>query len=218
MRAKKLLVNLSAVAAVGLGFSFTPITATASLIGDSVIADLNDPNQLFTITDFVSPQVVGPGAEFDAVATDSFNQVWDIVLDVFDSGFSVSWTEQTRDGEGNLSFGGGPDLISIALSDLDWVGSSGIITDVLLADYTCEPPGFACDTFGGGPDITNIAFDDHSLAVDFQTLRHGETYSFAITTAHVSEPNIMALLVAGFAGLGFITRRRRSNQTESRLD
>lgn len=184
-----------------------PFASHADLIGDYVEAELSNPaGGQFDISDNFGAGIVGPGVEFSATATDVFNQVWDFSLDVQSDGFTVGWTERTRDGDGNIT--DGDDMIRIALSDLDWVGMMGEIVGVTLDDYSCVSPGFSCATFGGGPSVTAIEWGVDWLYVDFNTLRHGELYSFNIDAIHVPEPGTLALLGIGLFGMGLAKRKK----------
>ncbi len=203
MRKLKLLIATSLL--IG------PMAANADLIGDVIDADLSNPNGAgsFEINPNFGSGAVGDGVDFTAVASDTFGQIWDFSLDVFGDGFTVSWTERTRNGDGNIN--DGDDMIRISLSDLDWVGMVGEIVDVILVDYSCEPmDSFACGTFGSGPNLTAIAFGTDWLSVDFQTLRHGESYTFGIEATHVPEPSAIALLGIGLLGMGMARRRRKA--------
>ncbi|MDJ0507906.1 MAG: PEP-CTERM sorting domain-containing protein [Crocosphaera sp.] len=85
------------------------------------------------------------------------------------------------------------------LSDLDWVDTPGIVTDVSL-------------TAGNAAEVSDISFTDDSITVDFINLINPpatRSFSFDIETAHVPEPGtILGLLT--LAGLGFTSRLKRN--------
>lgn len=189
-------------AAVICATAATPFSANASLIGDSVDGTLGTTVGTVT-TQFASPAVVGAGPEFAGVITDVFDQVWDIVVDFGDSSFTVDITEQNRNGTGNVT-----GMLDLDFTDLDWVGVTGIITDVTLSDYTCNGTDFACNTFDGGPDVSVLGFGDHSVSVSMNVKRDGEIYTFDITAEHVPEPTTLALAGLGLLGIACGSRRR----------
>jgi len=202
MQIRKLLI----VATLILG----PMAANADLIGDDIDALLSNPNGAgsFQINPNFGSGNVGPGIDFTATASDAFGQIWDFSIDVFGDGFTLGFTERTRNGDGNIT--DGDDMIRIELSDLDWVGMVGEIVNVSLFDYSCVSAGFSCETFGGGPSHNSIVFGADYLSVDFNTLRDGELYTFAIDAQHVPEPGTMALLGMGLLGMGLARRRRKA--------
>ena len=109
----------------GLSFS-----SNATLIGDSVEATING-SSVFTVNNDFGTGVVGLGVDLTANATDVFRQDWNLTVDVFDSGFSLGWTETTRpDQGGNIS--GSIDLLSITISDFDWIILDLIKFNVIL--------------------------------------------------------------------------------------
>lgn len=182
-----------------------PLSSNATLMGDSVQGALGSQFSNGVTTQFTSPAIVGADAEFSGVITDSSSQMWDIVVDIGASSFTVSINERIRNGDGNIK--GGPNLMALSLSDLDWIGAPGMITDVALSSYNCASAGFSCTSFREGPDISVLNFGPTSLNFSADIMRNGEVYAFGITT-HVPEPATIALLGLGLAGLGF-TRWRR---------
>ena len=81
------------------------------------------------------------------------------------------------------------------LSDLDWVGSTGIVTGV---------------TQTSGPAAVDISFTSDSISI---ITRSGtNNYAFDIETEHetIPVPSSLSLLVAGVVGYGVVRRRKRS--------
>ena len=174
------------------------LNANATLIGDTVTAQLSNPaNNDASFNLNLGSAIVGTGVEFSGTNTDVFGQIWDTLVDVDASSFTISWTERTRAGSGNIFDGN--DFIRLTLSDLDWINGPGSITGVSLAS--------AAVTLDRN---TAINFTSDSVIVDFSGLYHGDSYTFDITTSHdVPEPTTLALMVLGLVGLGF--RRRKLN-------
>lgn len=171
------------------------------LTGQSVSASFALQVSASNIVPFTSPAVVGPGVEFTGGFRDVFGQDWSLALDVFATGFSLSWTGTDL---GNLS-GLAPEPFLFTLSGLSGIGP------VSLVSYACEPAGqFPCTAFSGGPSLTSLTSDATSATVVLNVIRSGETYVFSLGNAGViPEPATWAMLIAGFGLVGASLRRRR---------
>lgn len=196
---------LEAGALLGLSLFAQP-AAYATLVGDAVSGSLTT---LETITTpFASPAVVGAGPEFHGVVTDQAGQVWDIVVDISASSFTVAFTEAgivLGPGNGNL-FGAG--LLEISLSDLDWVGMPSFISGVVNSDYSCSSPGISCTAVDEGPFVSALAFTPDSVSMIFDAMRHGDSYTFDVAVQQVAEPAVVGLLSLALVGLALLVQRR----------
>jgi hypothetical protein len=128
---------------------------------------------------------------------DVFGQVWDVNVQVLSNHVIIDWTGPEY---GNIA--SGPNLLAIDLSGF----TNGPILG--LASYSCAPAGsFACGAFGPGPSISGLTSTQTAFDVSFNILRSGETYVFA----NVPEPATWVMMLAGFAGLGFVGYRRNKS-------
>ncbi|RCU51456.1 hypothetical protein DU002_02985 [Corallincola holothuriorum] len=182
------LKTTAIISATSLSFG-----ANAGLMGDSVEGALSTGNQTIT-TQFSSPAIVDAGVEFEGVMTDVFNQVWSISVDIADTSFSVSITESTRNGDGNVSSGN--DLLMISLWDLV------AVDEVILTDYTCSSTGSSCDWGGNNSHLATLDYTPTSLSLGFNALYDGETYTFStLSQADVPAPLTIGLMLIGLAGV-----------------
>ena len=194
---------------LGLGFAALllgslPASATPTLIGDLIAGSIDGPSGFTITTQLTSPQTVGAGIEFTGRADDPFSQIWNVFVDVGASEFRIGWTETTRNGDGNIHFLAVP--FGLSLSSLDFSPSASI-SGVLNSGYVCTGSAFGCGTWPPSPSIRGLSFTANSIDVDFDTLRSGEVYTFAISSP-VPEPGTLALLGLGLAGLGLRRRRK----------
>lgn len=152
------------------------------------------------LTQFVSPQVVGPATEFSGTMRDAFNQNWTISVDVADDYFSVSFLTPGN-ANGNVRSSA---LMSISLSGLTNAAS------LALQSYNCTPSGgFPCTTMTPlGPNVTSLNATNTTATVTFDTMRTSEVYRFGVNAAAVPEPAAWALMMVGFGVLGAALRRR----------
>ena len=178
-------LKTAAVASLLILAAGTP--AQATLIGDTV--DFNFDVVGFGTIFTGSAVVTDPGVEFvvpanrgSSYSLDIFGDSFDIIIDLGRAaavGASVIFT----------------------LSDLDWVGTPGVITGVSLTG-----------TNGNAANVTDIFFTDDSIAVtfaDFTPPPVVQTYSFDIATSHVAVPEPLTLALVGTGLLGLAALRRR---------
>jgi hypothetical protein len=181
----------------GLSFS-----SNATLIGDSVEATING-SSVFTVNNDFGTGVVGLGVDLTANATDVFLQNWNFTVDVFDSGFSLGWTETTKaDQFGNIS--GSSDLLSITISDFDWIGPQLNISNVILDSFNSS----------SGNSNTLFSFTNDSVTVNFSAMNNSDMYTFNIDTTPavnaVPEPSTLAIFALGMIGLASRRYKKQS--------
>ncbi len=182
-----------------------PCSVNATLIGDNVEAVLGGASP-FNISNNFGSGAIGNGIDFQATATDPAGQIWDFSIDIFDNGFTIGFTEQTRPQFANIS--GPSDMIRISLNDLDWLGSPQEIVNVTLDSYECLGTGNC--TFKVNPSVTAIEWTTDSMYVDFHILLSEELYTFSIeTVATVPIPPTAWLFLSG---LTLLFCKRKSNQ------
>ena len=187
--------------AAGVAALMAAGSAQAGMVGDSVTAELVDFAGAGGVsTPFAASAVVGAGPEFTGVWNYTpLNQVWQVVLDIDDSGFTISFTDV---GGGNNHDLSGFTFLGLRLGDLDPGGTIAGVT-VLGSD---------------GAAVQSIGLSDHGITVQwngfqFRDAAGAATTSgssrFGIQATAVPEPGTTALLLAGLAGVVLATRRRR---------
>ncbi len=184
--------------------------AQAGLIDDSVEGELVAFPGIFVVTPFSSPVVVAASSEFNGEFDDNApDQEWEIDVDIGDSGFTVGVTSNLDIGNLHNPSGG---IIGINLTDLNWVGTPGVITDVVNTGYQCALGStgdfLPCNSFGGGPSILELSFGADSVSLVFNTIRHSELYTFSIEAEHIPAPATLTLMSLALVGIGYKTRKR----------
>ena len=197
-RMKKLIT-----ACVGLAMMGMAGTAQATLIGDTIFIKGG-------FTSHSGLTVVDPGAEY----TESYGAVTETV-DVFASSFTLTLqTFETGSFDADASY---------ELGYLDWFDASvlGVISGVYLSSAATQSgvtvSGLSYyDTLG--TDSGHISFETSGAMIGGAGGATSE-WLFEITATHgtpVPEPSTLAIFLVGLAGLGFVTRRRRTGVGDTR--
>lgn len=96
------------------------------------------------------------------------------------------------------NFWSAADFNGLAITDLDWIGGPGIVTD-LTTDTNFA--GWTDDRATFGDDW--VAFNWESLSFTTDTF-----FNVELTTVHVPEPTTLALMTLGIAGVGYSRKKR----------
>ena len=191
------------VALVGLALFGLAGNAQASLIGTTV-----DYDRVFNGFDLgPGPAVVGPGIEFSDVGGG-------FLSDIDASSIAIS-------GSGGFGFTtAGADGIQqfIRYSGLTWVNDPGAVIDSIDVTFG----DILGDGTGGIPFSTaNVSFSVNTITLlvgGYNFPQTGFFINIAITPDHavIPEPSTLAIFAFGLAGLGFVTRRRRTGVGKTR--
>lgn len=170
--------GLAFAVAVALS-AILPGVAKATLIGDEVNLEIFANGQ--SISGLLT-ETVGDGVEF--------NPQNRLTFDVGASSIEITSLI------GSVRFSTNIDFV---FTDLDWVGETGVIVDVLL------------DPVQG---IGSVSFTEDSVTfsvLEFDRVSPGVLASIELVTRHASvpEPGTLALLGLGLAGLAAVRQRRR---------
>lgn len=163
--------------------------AQATLIGDTVNCGIT-PTPFWICT--TPSAIVGPGIEFELdlpIATNDFG----FFVDIGASSITIGSNEDNGFGLGASEL--------LTLSDLDWVGTQGII--VGIENFT--------SFLVSGLAATDVTFTDHSVTIDIDSgasWNPGSFVSFDLVTTHVPEPGTLPILGFGLAAIGFARRKR----------
>lgn len=175
--------------------------AQAGLVGDTVTAELVDLAGAGGVTTpFAASAVVGAGPEFTGVWNYTpLNQVWQVALDIDDSGFAITFTDVGGGGIHDLA---GFTFLGLRLGDLD---AGGAISGVSV--------------LGGDAAVQSIGWSARGITVQWNGFQFrdanggalasgGSSFAFQ-TAAAVPEPGSAALLLVGLAGMALVARHRR---------
>ena len=110
-------------------------------------------------------------------------------------------------------------IINFSGSLYQQVGAVGGGDDILLFGPTIAVPnscGLFCQTFGGSGFLSPGNYYLQIAGIGLGTSGYGGNLSVAAVAA-VPEPSTWAMMILGFAGVGFMAYRRRSGSTAMRL-
>lgn len=180
--------------------SFLPINAHAGFNGDTVSVVFQGPSS--SPIDFGS-QTVGSGVEFSGVwaFNSMLSQVWNITIDIFDTGVKLYWEEITHF---NPDVPNGGNLATSA--------PDGFKFDLTFGPSSV-PPLFLTSFNSSGyfsPHVSSLdtlsLTSPHSVHIGF--IRFDSTDNYTLMTA-IPEPATYAMLLTGLGLLGFIARGRK---------
>ncbi|HSW07629.1 PEP-CTERM sorting domain-containing protein [Aquabacterium sp.] len=188
--------RLSAFALACLPLAAAPLSASASLIGDSITGCLGNAVICNGPGNFSPPTAVvtDPGVEFSGSISD------DVVTVDFSgpSGTTLTITFHHL-GSHNHGYGG---------FGMNFLGIDDTVTGFSLLAGNTMP-------------ISGLSFGPHSLDIDFTSLLFPgdatQTAVFQIQIAEVPEPSVAALLGAAGLALMLVQRRRRTYPVELRI-
>lgn len=186
---------------VGMAALLAAGSAHAGLTGNTVTAELLDLAGAGGVSvPFAASAVVGPGPEFTAVWNYTpLNQVWEVTLDVHDSGFTVTFNDV---GGGNNHDLGGFTFLGLRLAGLD---PGGVITGVTVPS-------------SDGAAVQSIGFSDHGVTVQWNGFQFrdgngapitGGSSVFGIQASAVPEPGSVALWLTGLTVMLLRGRQKR---------
>ena len=186
--------------------------ASPSLIGDTVSWKIESPDipacffEVYPTSASGSAVVRNENENEEEVEirgyaeTKSPKQEWTISTDIDARSFTVSFTETLGSNRGNYEGACGRELLSISLSDLDWVDTPGAVITRVLWEYTGDWTGSQLREVSVGADFIELSF---------KGLLHGDTYVFSIEAAQQPTPVPPSILLfgSGLAGIAAIRKK-----------
>ena len=185
------LVAMATMAAFATGGS----AHASALIGSTVTGSMTGGSDYVVTTPFPASAVVGPGAEFTGVISDTpFSNSFDITADFSEDALTIAFSSSKA--FANVS-GTSPFTLSFG-SASGYFGGIGAVTQV-----SCVP------VYGCGLSQISVGGNASTINIDVSAIFAGDSFRIALSPPAVPEPAAWALMILGFGAIGGALRKTR---------